>query len=108
MEHINKVELQGRVGAVRTNEYSGAKVANFSLATDVLYKTKDGRAVAETTWHQVVVWQQVTKVDVESVCKGDIVKVTGRLRTTSYRSTTGENKVMVEVLAGTLEMIESV
>jgi len=41
MEHINKIELQGRVGFVRANEFNGSKVANFSLATDILYKTRE-------------------------------------------------------------------
>lgn len=105
MEYINKVELQGRVGAIRMNNISGIKVINFSLATDVLYRNSSGSSVAETAWHQVVVWQRVTKVDVESVKKGDMVRVTGRLRTTSYCSTTGESRVMVEVLATSLEMV---
>ena len=34
MEHINRIELQGHVGTVRTNEVSGKKVVNFSLATE--------------------------------------------------------------------------
>ena len=40
MEHINRIELQGRVGNVRTNEYNGGRVANFSLVTELLYKNK--------------------------------------------------------------------
>ena len=34
MEQINKIELQGRVGTVRIQTYSGHRVANFSVAVD--------------------------------------------------------------------------
>lgn len=89
-------------------EVAGVKVLNFSLRTEMVYKNASGSPVIETTWHQVVVWQHVTKVDVESISKGDTVRVTGRLRTNSYRSDLGESKVMVEVLANSLEMVESI
>lgn len=56
MENINRIELQGRVGTVRTNLVNGIKVANFSLVTDHLYKTRDGIAISETTWHNIVAW----------------------------------------------------
>ena len=46
MEYINKVELKGRVGTVRSNVVNGSRVANFSLVTDMLYKTKDGTPVS--------------------------------------------------------------
>ena len=49
MEHLNRIELRGRVGTVRTNEVNGTKVANFSLVSEYLYKTRDGAAVSETT-----------------------------------------------------------
>ena len=108
MEHINKVELQGCVGAIRLNNISGRKMINFSLRTEHLHTTHLGENVMTATWHQVVAWQNVTKVDVESISKGDMVKVTGRLNNVSYRSATGESIVMTEVLANTLEMVESI
>ena len=42
MEHLNRIEIRGRVGTVRKNEVNGSKVANFSLVSEYLYKTKDG------------------------------------------------------------------
>ena len=42
MDHINRIELQGRVGTVRTNIIGDNMVANFSLVTEYLYKTRDG------------------------------------------------------------------
>ena len=49
IEHINRIELQGHVGTVRANEYNGSMVVNFTLATELLYKSREGIATAETT-----------------------------------------------------------
>lgn len=107
MEHINKVELRGRIGSIRTNEYNGSKVANFSVATDILYKTRDGGAVSETTWHNIVAWEGKDIADINSLEKGMAVSVTGRLRTTKYTSIDGSEKQFYEVLANKVKVIEN-
>ena len=86
MEHINRIELQGHVGMVRTNEYNGSKVANFSLATEIMYKLRDGNAVSETP-------------DLQRIVKGTPVNVCGRLRSSKYTSADGTEKYFYEVLA---------
>jgi single-strand DNA-binding protein len=105
MEDINRIELQGRVGNVRTNEYNGAKVANFSLATDVLYKTRDGSAISETTWHNIVAWESKDVPNVHSITKGMPIYVAGRLRTTKLTNIDGVEKTYYEVLASKLKFV---
>ena len=99
MEHINKIELQGHVGMVRTNEYNGSKVANFSLATEIMYKLRDGNAVSETTWHNIVAWESKEMPDLQRIVKGTPVNVCGRLRSSKYTSADGTEKYFYEVLA---------
>ena len=106
MDHINRIELQGRVGNVRTNEHNGTRVANFSLATDLLYRTKDGSAVSETTWHNVVAWESKETPNVQNICVGMPLNVTGRLRTSRYTTADGTEKIFYEVLANKIKMIE--
>ena len=106
MDHINKIELQGRVGNVRTNEHNGTRVANFSLATDLLYRTKDGSAVSETTWHNVVAWESREMPNVQNICVGMPLNVTGRLRTSRYTTADGTEKIFYEVLANRIRIIE--
>lgn len=105
MEDINRIELQGRVGSVRTNEYNGTKVANFSLATDVLYKTRDGGAISETTWHNVVAWESKDVPNVHSITKGMPIYVAGRLRATKITNLDGTEKTYYEVLANKLKFV---
>ena len=106
MEHINRIELQGRVGIVRTNEHNGMRVANFSLATDLLYKTRDGAAVSETTWHNVVAWEGKDTPDVYGICVGMPLHVIGRLRTSKYTNVDGTEKTYYEVLASKVTVLQ--
>ena len=99
MEHINRIELQGRVGTIRTNVVGQNKVANFSLATDYMYKTRDGSAISETTWHNIVAWAGKDIPELDTIAVGTALHVIGRLRTNRYTSTDGTEKIFHEVLA---------
>ena len=104
MEHINRIELQGLVGTVRTNEYNGTKVSNFTLATEILSKAREG-AVSETTWHNVVVWESKDNPDVHRIAKGMPVNVIGRLRTSKVTNMEGVEKTYYEVLASRVKIL---
>ena len=104
MEHINRIELQGLVGSVRANEYNGTKVSNFTLATEVLYKTREG-AASETTWHNIVVWESKENPDVHKIAKGMPVNVVGRLRTSKVTNLDGTEKTYYEVLANRVRIL---
>lgn len=106
MEHLNRIELRGRVGTVRTNEVNGNKVANFSVVTEHLYKTRDGNAVSETTWFNVTAWNSREMPDFEKIVKGMPVQVTGRMRTTRYTSADGVEKMYYEILANRIRFIQ--
>jgi N-acetylmuramoyl-L-alanine amidase len=79
MEHLNRIELKGRVGTVRTNEVSGTKVANFSLVSELLYKTREGAPTAETTWFNVAAWSNKDMPDLDRIEKGMALYVSGRM-----------------------------
>ena len=107
MEHINRIELQGRVGTIRTNIVGNSKVANFSLATDYLYKTRDGSAISETTWHNIVAWAGKDILEPDCITVGTPLHVTGRLRTNRYTSTDGTEKIFYEVVASKVTKVET-
>jgi single-strand DNA-binding protein len=74
-------------------------VANFSVATDYLYKGKDGAGVNETTWHNVVAWANKDMPDLRRIAKGTPVNVTGRMRTSKYTTSEGVEKYLSEIMA---------
>ena len=105
MNHINKIELQGRVGTIRTNIVGDNMVAGFSLVTEYLYKSRDGGAVNETTWHQITAWEGKDMPDLSTITKGMPLHVTGRLRTFRHTNSEGVEKQLYEVVASKIRVL---
>lgn len=105
MDHINRIELQGRVGTVRTNIIGENMVANFSLVTEHLYKTRDGGAANETTWHQITAWEGKDMPDLSTITKGMQLNVIGRLRTFRYTNAEGQERQLYEVVAYKIRIV---
>jgi single-strand DNA-binding protein len=105
MDHINRIELKGRVGTSRTNIIGDNMVVNFSLVTEHLYKTRDGGAANETTWHQVTAWEGKDMPDVHRICKGMPVNVIGRVRTSKSTGIDGSERIFHEVLASKVRIL---
>lgn len=106
MEQLNRIELRGSVGAVRIQTFEQARVARFSLATNVAYKDRDGGAVIETTWHNVSAWEGRGIKDVGQIEKGSKLYVQGRLRNQRYTGADGIERVSAEVLANHIVLID--
>ncbi len=105
MEYLNRIEINGRVGTVRTAEVNGSKVANFSVVSEYLYKTRDGNAVLETTWFNITAWHNREMPDFETLVKGMPVYVSGRMRTSKYTTAEGVEKQFYEVMANKIKVL---
>lgn len=106
MEYINKIEIQGTIGMIRTIEFPDEMVANMSVATENIYTNKQNDKIAETTWHSVVVWGSKTSVDLSKLERGTKVHIVGRIRNTRYTSADGQEKTFTEILANEFEIVE--
>lgn len=106
MEQLNRVELRGTVGNVRTQTVGERTVANFTLATNYAYKGKDGNAVIETTWHNVVAWEGKGICELKEIRKGDKLYVLGRFRTQKYVGADDQERISYEVNAMKVSKIE--
>ena len=105
METLNRIELRGIVGSVRTQHVSDETITRFSMATIYAYKDKDGCPVIETTWHNVLIWNAP---EAQLLAPGSRVYVSGRLRAFRYVTADGLDRVSVEVVAQQLEVVETV
>ena len=107
MEQLNRIELRGNVGNNKVQIVGESQVARFSLATNYLFKGKDGNGVVETTWHNVVAWSGKGMPDnLDKIEKGAAVHVIGRLRQQRFTGQDGIERTIYEVLAKTVEIIE--
>ncbi len=103
-EYINRVELQGRVGTVRITPVHDTIVANFIVMTEHNCEVNEGNQVVETTWTCVAAFDG-GEVNLQSLTRGAIVHLTGRLRTNKYIDASGCEKVFTEVLASSLKVL---
>jgi single-strand DNA-binding protein len=106
MEHINRIEIQGVVGAVRTQTIFDQQVSNMSVVTQEVYKNKEDMTITEITWHNIVVWQDKSSADLSKVEKGSKVRAVGRLRQQKYTDVNGMEKVYYEILVNEFRIIE--
>lgn len=107
MEFLNKVELRGVVGRITLQTYDNEKIGRMSVVTNSCRKLKDGTAVIDTTWHNVVIQQSKTNTPLENIQKGDKVELTGRFRAQRYTTETGEDRVMYDIEARSLTLIKT-
>ena len=78
---------------------------NNSTKWNYAYRSKDGAAVIETTWHNVVCFEGKAVCPLQEIVKGDTLHVLGRLRRVRYLAESGEERFVVEVLASLVEKL---
>ncbi len=108
MQGINKVILIGNIGKAPELKTlaDGTPVAKMHLATTELHRGKDGRQVANTQWHTIILWRGLAKLAGEYLQKGSHVYIEGRLNHRQYTDTKGENRRVTEVFAERLLMLD--
>ena len=105
---LNKVMLIGNLGQdpeIRTTT-SGARVAQFSLATSRSWTGRDGQNQEKTEWHRIVVWENTKQtggglfgVVERFLHKGKQVYVEGEIEYRQYEDKDGVTKYSTEIRA---------
>lgn len=100
--YINKVMIFGNL--TRDPELralpTGNKVASFSVATNRVWKDKDGNKQESTDYHNVVVFGRQAETVSQYLKKGSSVYVEGRLQTRSWDDKKdGTKKYRTEIIA---------
>src|SRR5580704_18887173 len=79
---------------------SGMNVASFSIATNRVFRDRDGKKQEQTDFHNIVVFGRQADTVAQYLKKGSSVYVEGRLQTRSWDDkTSGEKKYRTEVIA---------
>lgn len=106
MKKYNRIELKGNLGRdASVQTVNGRQVANFSVATEYVYKNRAGEFESETTWLNVCAWEGSGICPMSLLVKGAKVSVTGRMRSRTYTDKSGSEKEILEVLADTCDAI---
>jgi len=77
---------------------SGVNVCNFSVATNRVYKDRDGKKQEQADFHNVVVFGRQADIVAQYLKKGRSVFVEGRMQTRSWEKD-GQKQYRTEVIA---------
>ena len=106
MEQLNKIELRGTIGSIRLQSFNDNSVAHFTLATNYVYKDKDGSPVIETTWHNVTAWEGRDIQKLGELEKGTKVYVLGRVRNQKFTGSDGIDRISNAVISRRIVKID--
>lgn len=78
-------------------------MASFSLATNRVWKNKEGEKQEQTEFHNVVAFGRTAEIVGQYVRKGSQVLVEGRLQTRSWEQD-GQKKYRTEIVVDNLQL----
>ena len=107
MASVNKVILIGNLGRDPELRYTpgGTAVANFTVATNEVWKDKEGNKQEHTEWHRVVAWGKLAEIAGEYLRKGRQVYIEGSIRSRTYKDKDGNERTAVEIRADNMVML---
>ncbi|TMA35543.1 MAG: single-stranded DNA-binding protein [Deltaproteobacteria bacterium] len=107
MASVNKVILIGNLGRDPELRYTqgGQAVANFTLATNERFSTKDGDKQERTEWHRIVAWGRTGELCAQYLSKGRSVYLEGRLQTREWEDKEGQKRRTTEIVAQTVQFL---
>ena len=107
MASVNKVILIGNLGRDPELRYTqgGQAVANFTLATNERFSTKDGDKQERTEWHRIVAWGRTGELCAQYLSKGRSVYLEGRLQTREWEDKEGQKRRTTEIVATTVQFL---
>jgi single-strand DNA-binding protein len=78
---------------------SGMKVCSFSLATNRVWKDKNGAKQESTDYHNIVVFGRQAETCGQYLKKGQSALVEGRMQTRSWDGSDGQKRYRTEIVA---------
>lgn len=99
--YLNKALLYGNL--TRDPEQrslpSGAPVTSFSIATNRVWKDREGNKQESTDFHNIVVFGKQAETVAQYLRKGSSAFIEGRIVTRSWDATDGTKKYRTEIIA---------
>src|SRR6185503_11080303 len=78
---------------------SGMNVCSFGVATNRVFRDREGKKQEQTDFHNVVVFGRQADTVSQYMKKGSAVFVEGRMQTRSWEGKDGEKKYRTEIVA---------
>lgn len=107
--NLNKAMIIGnltRDPETRTTP-QGQTVANFSVATNLVWNDANGQRQEKAEFHNIVVWRKLAEICVQYLRKGSKVYIEGRLQTRDWVGQDGNKRYTTEIIAENMIMLDS-
>jgi single-strand DNA-binding protein len=107
MGSLNKVLLIGNLGAdaeVRRTP-NNQSVATLRIATNEVWKDREGTKQERTEWHRVIAWGRLADLAQEYIKKGRQIYVEGRLQTRQWQDQQGQTRYTTEIVAQSILLL---
>ena len=108
MASVNKVILIGRVGRDPETQFmnnGSAQVTKFSLATSEYY-SKNGERQESTEWHNIIMWNKLSEIYKETIKKGVMLYIEGKIKTNKWQDKEGNNRYKTEIWANQVRILQ--
>jgi len=104
----NSVRLLGHLGEdPKVRKLDGGKtVANFSIATNEIYRDSNGEKRSETTWHRLVAWGKQAEIAEKYLKKGSEISIEGKLTNRTYEDKNGDKQHITEIVINQMLMLD--
>jgi len=83
---------------------NGQRVTSFSMATNRVFKDKEGNRQEQAEFHNIVLWGRLAEIAAQYLIKGQEALIEGRIQTRSWDGQDGSKKYRTEVVAESLQL----
>jgi single-strand DNA-binding protein len=85
---------------------SGATVASFGVATNLIWTDQQGQKQEKVEFHNVVAWRRLGEICGQYLRKGSKVYIEGRLQTRDWVGQDGVKRYRTEIVAENMIMLD--
>lgn len=106
MNHLNSILLEGNVCVAPklvTTSQDGVNLVVFSMASNRYYLDKSRTRQTDTLYMEVACWGELAELCLSNIELGCMVRVLGRVRTTTYTAKDGSERKRDQIVARHLE-----
>ncbi|HZC05742.1 MAG TPA: single-stranded DNA-binding protein [Ktedonobacterales bacterium] len=106
---MNKIMLIGNLGKDPELNYtpSGTAITKFTMAVNRRMRDREsGEKRDETTWFNIVAWNQLAETCNQYLHKGSKVYIEGRMTSRKFTDKDGNERTAWEVTANEMEMLD--
>jgi len=83
---------------------NGQRVTSISVATNRVFKDKEGNRQEQVEFHNIVIWGRLAEIASQYLVKGQEVMIEGRIQTRSWDGQDGVKKYRTEIVAESLQL----